>query len=87
MQSSIVINAVDSERTGTVGIFAMRSVVIMLTLMINSRIIFYILTLVYAIRSVQHNNTNFITSENQRTAPDDRKHVAVRTFIFKIVDP
>ena len=55
MQSSIVINAVDSERTGTVGIFAMRSVVIMLTLMIDSRIIFYILTLVYAIRSVQYN--------------------------------
>ena len=56
MQSSIVINAVDSERTGTVSIFAMRSIVIMiLTLMIESRIIFYILTLVYAIRSVQHN--------------------------------
>ena len=56
MQSSIVINAVDSERTGTVSIFAMRPIVIMiLTLMIESRIIFYILTLVYAIRSVQHN--------------------------------
>ena len=60
MQSSIVINAVDSERTGTVSIFAMRSIVIMiLMLMIESRIIFYILTLVYAIRSVQHNEYLF----------------------------